>query len=419
MNNLPKGWTETTLGEIIILVGGGTPKTTNKKFWNGGIPWLSVVDFNNNNRWVSHTDKNITEYGLINSSTKILKKGDLIISARGTVGALAQLSKNMTFNQSCYGIKEKDNTSNINFLYYLIKYNSVNISKNTHGTVFDTITKLTFDNIQVKIPKLKEQKTIADILSSFDNKIELLNEQNKTLETMAQAIFKEWFVKFNYPNATGEMIDSEIGKIPKNWKIGKIKDVANLKSGYAFKSKDFVDVSNHKALKIKDLKGNGKVDISNIASIDNGITNIERVKYFKLSQGDIVLAMSGNTTGKIGIIPKLINDVYLNQRVGKFFFKDNKYRNFLYVYLMANNFEKKILNMGYGSAQPNINPSQIEDINTIQPDEIIFDTFIKIINPIYEKIHNNNWQIQTLQNTRDTLLPKLMSGKLRVKGFEN
>ena len=114
-------WKEVALAELTNIVGGGTPSTRNKEYWNGDIPWLSVVDFNNNERWVSFTEKTITQKGLENSSTKLLDKGDIIISARGTVGEIAQLAKKMAFNQSCYGLKVKDGIEN-DFLYYFTIY---------------------------------------------------------------------------------------------------------------------------------------------------------------------------------------------------------------------------------------------------------------------------------------------------------
>lgn len=113
-------WQKYKLSDVIELIGGGTPKTSVPGYWGGEIPWLSVVDFNDDNRHVHETEKTITEEGLKNSSTKILPKGALILSARGTVGALAQLSVPMAFNQSCYGIIAKKQTTN-DYLYYLIK----------------------------------------------------------------------------------------------------------------------------------------------------------------------------------------------------------------------------------------------------------------------------------------------------------
>ena len=105
-------WETKSISQLVDIVGGGTPKTTIGDFWNGQIPWISIKDFNNNLKYVRTTEKTITEIGLKNSSTKILKKGDMIISARGTVGELAMIPSNMAFNQSCYGIVPLNFTDN-------------------------------------------------------------------------------------------------------------------------------------------------------------------------------------------------------------------------------------------------------------------------------------------------------------------
>ena len=161
------------LSEVMELIGGGTPKTTMPEYWNGNIPWLSVKDFNNDFRYVYSTEKTITELGLQNSSTKLLQKGDVIISARGTVGEIATIPYPMAFNQSCYGIRAKKDIVTSDFLYYLIKHNVSVLKKNTHGSVFDTITRDTFDNIDVNIPSIEQQERITGILSPIDEKIEL------------------------------------------------------------------------------------------------------------------------------------------------------------------------------------------------------------------------------------------------------
>jgi type I restriction enzyme S subunit len=132
-------WEKSKISDCCEIIGGGTPKTSVAEYWNGDIPWLSVVDFNNNDRHVFTTEKLITEQGLHNSSTKLLNKGDIIISARGTVGALAQLAIPMAFNQSCYGLRSINSVKN-DFLYYAIKNIMNQINANTHGSVFDTIT---------------------------------------------------------------------------------------------------------------------------------------------------------------------------------------------------------------------------------------------------------------------------------------
>lgn len=169
------------LSQVMDLIGGGTPKTSKSEYWNGDIPWLSVKDFGNDFRYVYKTEKTITELGLNSSSTKMLQRGDVIISARGTVGEIATIPFPMAFNQSCYGLRAKQDIVTENFLYYLIKHSVRVLKKNTHGSVFDTITRDTFDGIEVDIPTLDEQVKIASILSNLDEKIELNSAINNNL----------------------------------------------------------------------------------------------------------------------------------------------------------------------------------------------------------------------------------------------
>jgi type I restriction enzyme S subunit len=171
---------EYKLSDIITLIGGGTPKTDVDSFWGGNIPWLSVKDFNNDLKYVYDTEKTITQQGLENSSTKLLQKDDIIISARGTVGEMAMVPFPMAFNQSCYGIRGT-NVVEQHYLYYLIKFKVTDIKSKTHGSVFDTITRDTFENIICELPSLNIQKKVAKILSSLDDKITLNTRINDNL----------------------------------------------------------------------------------------------------------------------------------------------------------------------------------------------------------------------------------------------
>src|ERR1035438_2769829 len=173
-------WKEYKLSDLMEIIGGGTPKTTIPEYWDGDIPWLSVTDFNKGRKYCYDTEKQITERGLKESSTKILKKGQVIISARGTVGVISMLGRDMAFNQSNYGIEANNKLTDNAYLYYLLKYNIPNFISNSYGAVFDTITKDTFDLITVNIPEIPEQQCITRILSALDDKIDLLHRQNKT-----------------------------------------------------------------------------------------------------------------------------------------------------------------------------------------------------------------------------------------------
>ncbi len=403
-STIPNGWKMTTLGKVAEIIGGGTPKTDIAEYWNGDIPWLSVADFNDESRWVYKTEKHITEKGLESSAAKLLNTGDLIISARGTVGAFAQLKSPMAFNQSCYGLRAKENSEN-NFLYYLLKQNNQQLKKNVHGAVFDTITRDTFDQIEIGLPSLPEQHAIAAMLSSLDNKIELLREQNKTLEVTAQAIFKKWF-------ATPSEALAKEDKLPKGWRAGKIKDLINIFSGFAFSSSDFMSNGKYKLVTIKNVQDRyfNPETKDYLADIPQGMQD-----FCNIRTGDILLSLTGN----VGRICLVVGDDYLlNQRVAKLKPINVKDYAFSYLTFLQESIFFLLQNIASGTAQQNLSPIQTKEIEIIIPPRGILDAFGKLANPMIQKINFNNSQIQTLSKLCDTLLPKLMKGEVRVKSFK-
>ena len=152
LGEIPKGWDVKRLSEIVKLTGGGTPKRSEDKYWNGDISWFSVQDVpSNSDVIVFETKEKITLQGLNNSSTKILPVGTTIITARGTVGKLAFVASPMAMNQSCYGVNGKDSIGPI--FNYLNLFKSIDeLKRNTHGAVFDTITTSTFETIKTSLP---------------------------------------------------------------------------------------------------------------------------------------------------------------------------------------------------------------------------------------------------------------------------
>lgn len=152
LGEIPEGWEMRSLGQILAIIGGGTPKTSNPKFWGGGIPWFSVVDTPKAaDVFVIETESSITQQGLDGSSARLIPKGATIISARGTVGNLAIAGRTMTFNQSCYGLRGADGAGD--YFVYLVALQMVDqLKAMAHGSVFSTITRQTFDAIKRPIP---------------------------------------------------------------------------------------------------------------------------------------------------------------------------------------------------------------------------------------------------------------------------
>ncbi len=215
---------KSSLSKAIDIISGGTPKTDIAKYWdNGTIGWLSVTDFNNDLRHVYKSEKKITKEGLENSNTKLLNKGDLIISARGTVGVLAQIGTPMCFNQSCFGLRGKKDIMDTDFLYYYLKYYVSNIKKRSQGSVFDTINLSSFDLMEIEYPEeIGYQQKIASVLSSLDSKIELNNFINSDLESMAKTLYDYWFVQFDFPDEKGKPYKTSGGKMIWNEEINRL-----------------------------------------------------------------------------------------------------------------------------------------------------------------------------------------------------
>jgi type I restriction enzyme S subunit len=416
MNNLPKGWTENTLKELIKIKGGKRlPKGQSLVLMKTNHPYIRITDLDNNSVKKGQLQF-ITNDVFSIISRYIVNTNDIILSIVGTVGLVSLIDSylnNANLTENCVKLTplDKEYLYYKYFFYYLISNNGqYEINKNTVGAVQKKLPIYGIENIKIYLPSLIEQKAIADILSSFDNKIELLKEQNKTLETMAQAIFKEWFVKFNYPNATGEMIDSEIGKIPKDWKIGKIKDVGKIicgKTPSKFNEKNYGNEVQF--IKIPDMHNNIFIlnTIDNLSKIG---ADSQKNKY--LSKGSICISCIAT----VGLVAITTTTSQTNQQINSIIPINEFCTEFIYFSLIK--LKQYLSNLGSGTVTLNVNTTTFSNIEIIIPNETNIGNFNKIVNPMFNKIKNNTFQIQALQNTRDTLLPKLMNGKLRIKGFE-
>ena len=384
-------WKEYKLGEIMDLIGGGTPKTSNPEYWNGNIPWLSVADFNNGMKYCSTAEKKITNKGLEESSTKLLRSGQIIISARGTVGAISILKRDMAFNQSCYGIDaHKDITYN-DFLYYLLKYNIASLLSASYGAVFDTITRETFDSISILLPSLPEQREIAGILSSLDDKIDLLNHENKTLEAMAETLFRKWFVE----DAKEDWEEINLGSV-----VATTSGGTPSRENIAFYKNGTIDW-----VKSKELNG------SFITETEERITQeaIESSSAKILPANSVLIAMYGATVGEYAIITK---EMTCNQAVCALI--PNEKYPYTYLYLWVKSMKEKFVNLSCGAAQQNISQIVIKK-QPVCSDTTTIVAFHEQVEPYFNKIRNNNNQIHIISQLRDTLLTKLINGVVSVK----
>ncbi len=391
VENGGSAWQEAVLSEIIDLIGGGTPKTKIKEYWDGNIPWLSVVDFNTGNKFVFDTEKKITQDGLENSSTKLLEEGDIIISARGTVGVVAILGKKMAFNQSCYGIKAIDGKSTNNYVYYLLKDAVLNFIQIAHGGVFDTITRDTFDEIDISLPPLPEQKAIADVLSALDDKIDLLHCQNKTLEQMAETLFRQWFVV-------------EAGE---DWVEYKVSDIVNHIKENVKPGSNPLLTYRHYSLPAFDNEKNPVIEVGK---------DILSNKYVVLPQTILVSKLNPKVPRIWAIPDKVAENSVCSTEFQVFQPKKELYYGFLCFLFKSNEAvgELEMAASGTSGSHQRVKSQDILNIMFSVPSLDKIEKYSQEVKPLIEKQQRNNDYICTLQSLRDTLLPKLMSGEVRI-----
>jgi type I restriction enzyme, S subunit len=307
------------------------------------------------------------------------------------------------------------------FIYYLFTSTSIRdlaIKSMVGSSGRQRVQEKMLAGYEISLPPLPEQKSIAEILSSLDEKIELNRRMNKTLEEIGKTLFKRWFVDFEFPNeegkpyksSGGEMVDSELGEIPKGWEVGSLSEFTSVKSGFPFSSSVLNETKlGSPVIKISNITENG-LDLNFQYSSDIP----KRAQEFQLQLGDLLIAMSGNTTGKFCLMTYDERPSYLNQRAGKFFFKDPVYKSFVYFFMLSNDFRTLILDMAYGSAQPNIGSKDFGSIPIIKPLITMIEAFAKQAEELVNQYIHNESQKLHLSSLRDVLLPKLISGKIRT-----
>ena len=397
------------LSDVVTIISGGTPKTSVKEFWDGDIDWLAVADFNSSNRYVSSASKKITELGLNNSNTKMLEKGDLIISARGTVGAIAQLTKPMAFNQSCFGLRGKKNKLDTDYLYYWLKnYVDVLLNK-SQGSVFNTINLSTFDDIKIELPNIADQRKISNFLTLLDDKIQINNQINQELEAMAKTLYDYRFVQFDFPDQNGKPYKSSGGKmvynpelkrqIPEGWGVEKLGDVANITMGQSPKGSSYNEI------------GEGIMFFQ--GSTDFGwrfpVARQYSTEPSRMAEEDDILLSVRAPVGTLNIADTRCcigrGLAAINSNVGANSYIFNVMQDFKKLFDMMNS---------VGTTFGSITKDDLYSLQLVYPPTELLMKFDQLVKSFDREIKNRSRQNQELTQLRDWLLPMLMNGQVII-----
>ena len=415
---VPEGWEVKKLGEIADL----NPRESLHK---GKVyPYIDMASVSENNR----LPKRVLYKEYKGSGSKF-RKGDVLF-ARITPcleNGKTAFVKDFPQDEVGFGstefivIRQKKGVSNGLFLYYLSRWNTFReiAKKKMFGTSGrQRVSAQALESIDVPYPPLPEQQKIAEILGSIDDQIENLMEQNKTLEEIAKTIFKRWFIDFEFPNeegkpyksSGGEFVGSELGKIPKGWRVGKLKEIVEIKNGFAFKSKDYQE-KGVLLIRTKNFDGKGFLEKKDVKYLPSDFYNT--YSKYRLQRFDLLLVMVGASIGKTAIVTSNVLPALQNQNMWNIKAKDDNLK-FVAIELVKE-IIKRNNHVTAGSARDFFRKDYFSNIKIVIPEENVAKKLNIILMSIYEQIDLNVSKIETLKTIRDTLLPKLITGEIRVK----
>lgn len=312
------------------------------------------------------------------------------------------------------------------YLYYYLTTdeftNYLSQIADTHTSTYPAFNPDVIENADLFLPSKEEQHVIASILGALDDKIELNRQMNKTLEAIAQAIFKHWFIDFEFPNeqgkpyksSGGEMVDSELGEIPKGWRV--VKNISEQCSliNYGYTQSATQEKIGPKFLRVTDINKGDWIDWTDVPYCEIDDKNLP--KYI-LEKGDIVVARMADP-GKLAIFESDITTVFASYLI-RIRLLNKVYSCYFYYLMKSKYYQEYILGVTTGSVQKNLNAKGLTNgLPIIVPSNEINTKFNKIIGSLREKINENIKENTALSQIRDTLLPKLMSGRIRVKDAE-
>jgi len=403
-----KGWETFSLGSLCKDIFDGPHATPNKT--QEGPIFLGISNLANGRIDLTKPEY-LSEEDFIKWTRRVTPQpNDLVFSYETRLGEAALIPNGL---RCCLGRRMgllRFDTTKVDPRFMLYAYLGPEFQqtireRTIHGSTVERIPLIELPDFPISIPPLTTQRRIADILSALDDKIELNRQTNATLEAIAQAVFREWFVNFNFPGATGEMQASELGPIPVGWRIGKVGELC--------------EVNNNSILKNDQFEWIDYIEISQVSK--GKIANVTRYLFGeepsrarrKLKHGDTVLSTVRPNRGSYFLA---LNPAETSiASTGFAVFSPTKVP-FGFLYLLLTDSEKLEYygHVADGAAYPAINPKLIMEMEIVIPEDCVLNDFHSITEPIFYKMFFADQETETLAQMRDTLLPKLMRGEIEV-----
>src|SRR3989338_3725068 len=420
-NSTKTTWRKVKLGEVASkITKGTTPTTLGKRFTLSGINFIKAESITDDGRFIpskfEHIDQETNE---ILKRSKV-QENDILYSIAGVICRPAFVNKEIlpaNTNQALAIIRINLDKAEPKYVYYFLSSKRQRIYSNNlvAQSAQPNINLEQVSGFEFEIPNLDTQKRIADILSAFDDKIELNNKISKNLEQTVQAIFKEWFVNFKFPGYEKvKMFDSELGKIPKGWEVKKIKDAVKIQKGLSYSSSEISD------------KATG-IPMLNLANfLRGGGFNSSGIKYYSgryketdlVQSGDIIIAMTDLTSNRevVGHPARVPSYSHWDKIIISLdvcaIKTEEVLKDFLYYLMMRKDFSFRMASSAGGTNIAHLSKATIEDYIFVLPDRDLLKQFHNFVDPIIVSKNKYEVENQKLAAVRDLLLPKLISGEI-------
>lgn len=420
--------------EFAQVINGSTPSSKNPQYYDGDIVWFTPKDLaTQNKKYVSVSERTISEKGYKSCSTSMLPPGSVLMSSRAPIGLLAITTVPCCTNQGFKSFILDTEKCNPEYLYYYLKYHIKEIESLGSGTTFKEVSKPSIEEYEVDLPSLEKQKKTIEILSIIDSKIQNNNKQIQTLESLAKTIYDYWFVQFDFPNEDGKPYKSSGGKmvwneelkreIPAGWEKSFFNQLVSSQVSGDWGKESIIN--NHKH-QIYCIRGTDFASINSSENSDIPVRYIlEKNLDKRLSYGDIIIEVSGGSptqsTGRISYItndllnrfdkPVLVSNfckaLRLKEPKDVFWFYHTWSR--LYSSGVFFNFESKTTGIKNLMLDP-----VLTDLGVVIPPVFYREKFYKLVAPFYSRIQKIKSENQQLFSLKVYLLPLLMNGQVKV-----
>ena len=382
--------------------------------FGGKYPFIQTGEIKAANLYISEYEKTYNEKGLAQS--KLWNENTLCITIAANIAETAILKIKACFPDSIVGFIANENLCNVYYVKYYIDYIKNKMQSVSGGACQDNLSLDKIDYFDINIPDVKIQNKIAKILLNYDDLIENNNRRIKILEEMAQKIYKEWFVDFKFPgHETTTFKDSPLGKIPNDWEVKLFSEYFDIQNGFAFKSKDYSN-NGVKIIRTKDFASTKYINITDPIFLPNQLKS--KYETYMLQEYDFLLIMVGASIGKYGIVLKKDMPSLQNQNMWALRPKNNYIYLKNYSIFMFENLIKKVLSFATGAAREFFRKEHFNNQRIIVPNSCVLNLFNQITNDILNEISNLYTKNENLKQTRDILLPRLISGEIDVENME-